>query len=660
TAFVSSICIVYEQGLTYNITYSIGYAAGNIVTVPVEFAGYTVASQAVLQVTSSDNPVFSFGADGILGLGFTSLSSVDRTVTAAGGDYGHDFLYNIFAQNASAPNFIAFQLERKNSLPSDAESIFTIGELEEKYGGISQTQKISTWPVSSPRRWSVLLDGYEYADGIKRTLATKVDGAPSSVILLDTGASYAYASEALVTGLYGSVQGASFDTTKGMWVVPCDQEVNFSLWIGGRKFNWDPLDVVVNSIGDNTTCVGSIIPTSSLSGFDFHAGDVFLRSLYTVFDFGDFDASGKMGDPYVRLWSLIDQPTASAEFHQIRGGTPQAYKSSSNADPNAPSATPDVPTNASSDDATVSTEQEMARNIKTLVSYAPIALGVLGLNALLLVVILALGLSYICKRKKKRIASRASPAGGLSINSALSRTHSYRQVKGEDVDTPMAQLNFTDDPDTPHSMKKSHTSSYYADGDALDSPATPSAVRKSHIGGHAHTPSKASGLAQMSLPLSPSKNSTFSDAQAAAVPLPMSATSMAFPGNRPASPTGGSVRRAPSPLSLSGTKGATDLADVSLIDESLSPSDPQHPATPSIEVAPPQQQQSSRSQEYLAAMEARRAALAGASDARRNTYHDEQEEPLEPPRRFGAGGDGRRAMSTYYNNGAPSNLEPLQ
>lgn len=647
-----------DTQLTYNITYSIGYAAGNIVTVPVEFAGYTVASQAVLQVTSSDNPVFSFGADGVFGLGFTSLSNVDRTVTAAGGDYGHDFLYNVFAQNSSAPNFIAFQLERKNDLASDTDSIFAIGELEAKYNGISQTQKISTWPVSSPKRWSVLLDGYEYADGIKRTLATKVDGAPSSIILLDTGASYAYASQDLVTGLYGSVQGASFDSTKGMWVVPCDQEVNFSLWIGGRKFNWDPLDVVVPSIGDNTTCVGSIIPTSSLSGFDFHAGDVFLRSLYTVFDFGDFDASGKMGDPYVRLWSLINQPTASAEFHQIRGGTAQVYKSSSNADPNAPSATPDVPTNASSDD-TVSAEQEMAKNIKTLVSYAPIALGVLGLNALLLVVILSLGLSFICKRKKKRIASRASPAGGLSINSALSRTHSYRQVKGEDVDTPMAQLNFTDDPETPHSMKKSHTSSYYANGDALDSPAdagSPSTIRKSH----AHTPSKASGLAQMSHPLSPSRNSTFGDAQAAGIPLPKSATSLVFPGDRPASPTGGSVRRTPSPLALSATKGATDLADVSLIDESLSPSDPQHPATPSIEIAPPQQQQPSRSQEYLAAMEARRAALAGAGDARRNTYHDEQEEPMEPPRRFGAGGDGRRAMSTYYNNGAPANLEPLQ
>ncbi|KAG8974890.1 hypothetical protein FRB90_009687, partial [Tulasnella sp. 427] len=243
-----------DTQLTYNITYSIGYAAGNIVTVPVEFAGYTVPAQAVLQVTSSDNPVFSFGADGILGLGFTSLSSVDRVVTAAGGDYGHDFLYNAFAQNTSAPNFIAFQLERKNGLASDAESVFAIGEMEDQYKGISQTQKISTWPVSSPNRWSVLLDGYEYADGIKRTLATKVDDAPSSVVLLDTGASYAYAPESLVTGLYGSVQGASFDSSKGMWVVPCEQEVNFALWIGGRKFDWDPLDVVVPYLGDNTTC----------------------------------------------------------------------------------------------------------------------------------------------------------------------------------------------------------------------------------------------------------------------------------------------------------------------------------------------------------------------------------------------------------------------
>ena len=51
-------------------------------------------------------------------------------------------------------------------------------------------------------------------------------------------------------------------------------------------------------------------------------GDNFLRSVYTVYDFGDFDASGNMGNPYMKFLSLVDPDKASVEFHQLRGGAP--------------------------------------------------------------------------------------------------------------------------------------------------------------------------------------------------------------------------------------------------------------------------------------------------------------------------------------------------
>ena len=51
-------------------------------------------------------------------------------------------------------------------------------------------------------------------------------------------------------------------------------------------------------------------------------GDNFIRSMYTVYGFGDFDTSGNMGNPYMQFLSLVDPDEASAEFHQSRGGTP--------------------------------------------------------------------------------------------------------------------------------------------------------------------------------------------------------------------------------------------------------------------------------------------------------------------------------------------------
>ena len=42
-----------------------------------------------------------------------------------------------------------------------------------------------------------------------------------------------------------------------------------------------------------------------------------------MYDFGDFDADGKMGNPYVKLLSIVDPDAASIEFHKQRGGTPR-------------------------------------------------------------------------------------------------------------------------------------------------------------------------------------------------------------------------------------------------------------------------------------------------------------------------------------------------
>ena len=56
-----------------------------------------------------------------------------------------------------------------------------------------------------------------------------------------------------------------------------------SLCYRGRKFDWHPLDVVVPAINDNTTCVGSVVPSPAGAQFDLHAGDSFLRNVYNVY-----------------------------------------------------------------------------------------------------------------------------------------------------------------------------------------------------------------------------------------------------------------------------------------------------------------------------------------------------------------------------------------
>lgn len=66
---------------------------------------------------------------GIVGLGFTKLSSIDAALTKSGKSDGKSLLYNLFADNPKEPNFIAFALQRTLEATGDVEGSFTIGAL---------------------------------------------------------------------------------------------------------------------------------------------------------------------------------------------------------------------------------------------------------------------------------------------------------------------------------------------------------------------------------------------------------------------------------------------------------------------------------------------------------------------------------------------------
>ena len=54
----------------------------------------SIPSQAYLDVTEADNPALSYNADGLIGLGFTSLSTIDNMVNATGSSDGRSLLFN--------------------------------------------------------------------------------------------------------------------------------------------------------------------------------------------------------------------------------------------------------------------------------------------------------------------------------------------------------------------------------------------------------------------------------------------------------------------------------------------------------------------------------------------------------------------------------------
>ncbi|KII95204.1 hypothetical protein PLICRDRAFT_48168 [Plicaturopsis crispa FD-325 SS-3] len=386
---------------TYNLTYGIGWAYGHISYAPVDFANISVPSQAFLDVSSAQNPALSYGAQGILGLGFTSLSTIDAVINASSASTGRSFLYNLFQDNPKEPNFIAMSLQRSADKNTTIEGTFAVGEYDPDYKAVADMTAISTWPVNSPSRWNVLLDAVLIGNQTI-TPSTAVNGAPSdkAVVLLDSGTSWTYAPEAICDAIYGGISGARYDSGLGQWVVPCDAEIDMALQFNGQVYPLHPLDVSPVSTTDPSTCIGTFVPQAVTVGkgeFDWLIGDNVLRSVYTVYDFGDFDSSGKMGNPYVKLLSLVDPDSASADFHAIRGGTPNT-----NITYNAAS--------GSSSSTTITLTDDVANTISTVGKYFPAVLAILALNAVLLIVLVVGAAVFLCKRKKtRRTRGRKSP-----------------------------------------------------------------------------------------------------------------------------------------------------------------------------------------------------------------------------------------------------------
>lgn len=148
-------------------------------------------SQAFLLANDANNPVSALGAAGILGLGFTSLSSIDSVVNKSGASWGRSFLYNAFQLDPTTPNFITFSLQRDGDPKDGVDGTFTIGEYVDGLDVIQTMPNISTWPESNPKRWNILIDGF-YIGGVAQSLSSVVLGVPSgkAVTLFDSGTSY--------------------------------------------------------------------------------------------------------------------------------------------------------------------------------------------------------------------------------------------------------------------------------------------------------------------------------------------------------------------------------------------------------------------------------------------------------------------------------------
>ncbi|KAF8524419.1 acid protease [Hysterangium stoloniferum] len=335
-------------GTTASITYAVGEVAGEINKAVATFSGFVVPDQnysTSIQPASLPHslshprppvlvpPGSASGftdIDGILGLGPSSSSVVRSRIGDAS---GAPFLDRVFRQNVSTPNFITFTLGREGDTGSTIQGQLTIGELIPGLEAVATQPQLPVkalpGPLKTDQHWSGTIDSIIGPDGKTISVDSVVPGVSGgkAVVIYDSGFTLPQVSHDVSDAIYGRVRGASFDTQDNVWLVPCDQEVNLTIVIGGQKYPVHPLDTVssdlnaTNANGD-TVCVGTFQPiTTALDGtFDFIMGMGFLRNTYTSINFGDFvdGDTANRSDPYMQLLALTDPAAAHKDFVALR------------------------------------------------------------------------------------------------------------------------------------------------------------------------------------------------------------------------------------------------------------------------------------------------------------------------------------------------------
>ncbi|TFY55243.1 hypothetical protein EVJ58_g8368 [Rhodofomes roseus] len=293
---------------------------GDIFTAEVEFAGFTIAQQAYIDVQNStvSDGLVAPGISGLIGLSpLTETSPVASQLKEANYNAsGYNTLQNIFFNDPSIQPQFTILMSRNDGLNETSGGAFTIGDPVPELASIQDTPIL---PVGSDspliaQHWTVHMDAI-IING--QWYNTSSSGAANLSAILDTGTPTALVDPRFVDIMYGA-NAEQIDTDYS--VVDCNAQVNVSLVFGENEFPINPIDAiqpVALAKNGSLICKGAIgrlagsFPDGSLL-----LGDTFLRNAYTLYNLNIGNSSQAEIGPYVQMLSTTDAEAAAQEFAQ--------------------------------------------------------------------------------------------------------------------------------------------------------------------------------------------------------------------------------------------------------------------------------------------------------------------------------------------------------
>ncbi|KAJ5143971.1 uncharacterized protein N7515_002758 [Penicillium bovifimosum] len=260
--FNSSKSTSYEKYSSsgFTIYYGSGEIDGELGNDTISIAGLEITQTFGLATNASER-FENYPFDGILGLG--------RSYT--NGWKLPSFMDIVADKKLLKSNLVGFSLSRAETDAKDGEVNF---------GGVDTTKFDGTisYTRTEGEVWSIPMDD-AYVNGQKcnfsRTLAT-----------IDTGTTYVLIPPDDAKTLFSLVPG-SFQQSDNPsnYLVPCTSTATIEFEFSGVRYNISPKDYIGSALEDDPDHCISTIVSYAQNNATWLVGDVFLKNVYTVFDF---------------------------------------------------------------------------------------------------------------------------------------------------------------------------------------------------------------------------------------------------------------------------------------------------------------------------------------------------------------------------------------
>jgi cathepsin D len=246
----------------WSVSYGTGTVQGVTASDTVAFANYSI-EMGFGSATVTSNNFNNYPMDGILGLG-----------RAASNEIGTPTVMQVLDDNnLLQANILGIHLQRNSDGAKDGQITFGGVDHSKYQGSLSYTATVAV----DSTLWEIPVDDLAVSG-----TSCKLTGKSA---IIDTGTSYILMPPADAQTLHAQIPGSTNTGGSPNYMIPCSSVATVQFTFSGVTYGIHPKDYMGKADSTGNMCSSNIIGQQAYSANQWILGDVFLKNVYTVFDF---------------------------------------------------------------------------------------------------------------------------------------------------------------------------------------------------------------------------------------------------------------------------------------------------------------------------------------------------------------------------------------